>query len=708
VRRKVWPGTAEQLGATPDQHGVNFALYSQHAERVDLCLFSANGERELERIAMPEFTHEIWHCYLPDLQPGQLYGYRVYGEYAPERGHRFNHHKLLIDPYARKLVGALQWHPANFGYRLGDPAGDLSFDARDSAAYVPKCQVVRSNFDWTGRKPAQVSWPDTVLYEMHVRGFTMLHPSVPEKLRGTLAGLASPEVLRYLSELGVTTLELLPVQSYIDDHVLEQRGLRNFWGYMTLNFFATEPRYLHEDDVDDMRRFVAAAHDVGLEVVLDVVYNHTGEGNQLGPTLCYRGIDNAIYYRLPADQPRYYSDSTGTGNTLALHQAPVLRMVLDSLRYWVSEMHVDGFRFDLASSLNRNAVGAYDPCSNFLSALLQDPVLAHVKLIAEPWDVAEGGYRLGEFPPGFAEWNDRYRDTQRRFWRGDGGTVSEFATRLTGSSDLFNNRGRRPWASINAVTTHDGFTLRDLVSYNEKHNSDNPHGNGDGTDNNLSWNSGVEGPSDDAQVNLLRSRQQRNLIASLLLSQGTPMLLAGDEFGRTQRGNNNAYCQDNEISWIDWQDAAREEHGLLAFTRSLLKLRREHIVLRRGRFFVGQTIPGTDSTDIVWLNSDGTPRRASDWRAADESFLGFMLSGDAGEYHLTTAGEHAQDVTLLVGMNAGPEAVHLWLPPCPMGVSWHVLVDTESTASNGNGRKLAPGCMLPIGPQSLLLMVSGS
>jgi isoamylase len=706
VRRKVWPGDGERLGAIPDGKGVNFALFSQNAERVDLCLFSADGQRELERIAMPEYTNQIWHCYLPGVEPGQLYGYRVYGAYAPEQGHRFNHHKLLLDPYARKLVGELRWQPANFGYKLDDPAIDLSFDMRDSAPYVPKCEVVGTDYDWGNDAPPNVSWPDTVLYELHPRGFTMGHPRVPAALRGSFAGLRSPAALDYLRELGVTTLELLPVHAYVDDHTLELRGLRNYWGYMTINFFAAQPRYLHGGEPNDMRAFIQAAHAAGLEVVLDVVYNHTGEGNQLGPTLCYRGIDNAVYYRQHPSTPRYYADSTGTGNSLALHHPQVLRMVMDSLRYWVSDMHVDGFRFDLASSLSRSANGHYDPYASFFGALLQDPVLSRVKLIAEPWDVAEGGYRVGEFPAGFAEWNDRYRDTLRRFWRGDAGAVSELATRLTGSSDLFNNRGRRPWASINAVTTHDGFTLRDLVSYAEKHNQANPHDNSDGTDNNISWNCGVEGPTDDAQVNALRSRQQRNLLASLLLSQGTPMLVAGDELGRSQQGNNNAYCQDNELSWLDWPQLEQDGQALLAFTRTLLKLRREHIVLRRGRFFVGQTIPGTDSTDIVWLSPDGTPRRASDWSTADESFLGFMLSGEAGEYHLTTAGEHAQDVTLLVGMNAGLEAVQLWLPPCLVNERWEIIADTDKPDESVAGTQLDPGTMYTIGPRSLVLMSS--
>lgn len=684
---------------------MNFALFSVHAERVELCLFSEDGKRELERIAMPEYTNQVWHCYLPGMKPGQLYGYRVYGPYAPERGHRFNHHKLLLDPYARKLVGELQWHPANFGYRLGDAAEDLSFDPRDSARYVPKCQVVDTGFDWHDAPRHAISWPDTVLYEMHVRGFTQRHPNMPPGHAGTFSGLCQPDVLQYLRDLGVTTLELLPVHAYLDDHYLAERGLRNYWGYTSLNFFAPQPRYLRDGDIADFQRFVQAAHQAGMEVVLDVVYNHTGEGNQLGPTLSYRGIDNTVYYRLVTDNARYYSDSTGTGNSLALFHPQALRMLLDSLRYWVQVMHVDGFRFDLASTLARNATGHFDVYSGFFCALLQDPVLSRVKLIAEPWDVSEGGYRVGGFPPGFAEWNDRYRDTLRRFWRGDPGTVSDLATRLTGSSDLFNRAGRRPWASINAVTMHDGFTLRDLVSYSQKHNEQNPHDNNDGTDNNLSWNCGAEGPSDDPQVNGLRARQQRNLLASLFLSQGTPMLLAGDELHHTQHGNNNAYCQDNEISWLDWSQLHGSAQALLQFTRALIKLRREHVVLTRKHFFVGQTIPGTDTTDIVWLNPDGTPRRTSDWSATDEGFLGFMISGEAGEYHLTVSGEHAHDVTLLVAMNAHHDAVQLWLPPCRVGTHWEWVIDTDREDGMGTGR-LPCGSLAEVAGHSVIAMVS--
>ncbi|HEX4352223.1 MAG TPA: glycogen debranching protein GlgX, partial [Polyangiales bacterium] len=508
----------------------------------------------------------------------------------------------------------------------------------------------------------------------------------------------------YLKELGVTTVELLPVQSFIDDHYLEQAGLRNYWGYNSLNFFAPETRYLHRGDIDDPRRFVRACHAAGIEVVLDVVYNHTAEGNQLGPTLCYRGIDNATYYRLRADDKRYYADVTGTGNTLALHEPQVLRMAVDSLRYWVEHMEVDGFRFDLASALARSSVGEFDHYSGFFDLLQQDPILSRTKLIAEPWDLGDGGYRVGGFPPGWGEWNDRYRDTVRRFWRGDTGVVSELATRLTGSSDIFNRSGRRPWASVNTLTTHDGFTLYDLVSYNEKHNQANPHENQDGGDHNLSWNCGIEGATDDPEIDALRAKQLRNLLATLLLSQGTPFLLAGDERGRSQHGNNNAYCQDNEISWVDWSESELATQ-LLQLTRALIKLRKEHVVFRRQHFFAGHIIPGTDVMDVVWFNSDGTPRMVSDWATSEASFLGFMLSGEAGDYHLTAAGERAHDVSALVAMNAGSEMVELWIPSCGLDFDWQVVLDTDTTQSLNDRTPVRAGDMLPIAPRSVVLML---
>jgi isoamylase len=705
MSRKPWPGQPFPLGSSFDGRGVNFALFSVHAERVELCLFSADGDRELERVRLPEYTDQIWHGYLPELKPGQLYGYRVYGAYAPESGHRFNHHKLLIDPYARKLRGELIWDHANFGYRIGDEREDLSFDPRDSARFVPKCEVVPSYaVDSAPLRPG-VPWQDTVFYELHVRGFSVKHPDVPVELRGTYAALGSPAVLGYLKDLGVTTLELLPVHAFVDDHFLVQRGLRNFWGYNTLNFFAPEGRYLHGGDPLEFRQFVRAAHEAGLEVVLDVVYNHTAEGNQLGPTLCYRGIDNATYYRLRPGELRHYADTTGTGNTLALHEPAVLRLVADSLRYWVTVMEVDGFRFDLAAALARGPSGQFDVYSNFLAAVRQDPVLANVKLVAEPWDLGEGGYRLGGFSPGWAEWNDRYRDTVRRFWRGDSGMVSELATRITGSSDLFNRCGRRPWASVNLITTHDGFTLADLVSYEHKHNQANPHEGTDGHDHNASSNHGVEGPTDDSAILALRARQQRNMLATLLVSQGTPLILAGDERNRTQHGNNNAYCQDNELSWIDWASGGQVAHDLTAFTRRLLQLRKEHVVFRRQHPFTGHVIPGTDVLDVVWLNSDGTPRMSSDWSSAEDSFLAFMVSGQAGEYHLNAAGERAPGVSAFVGMNAGADERELWIPDCGLGSSWQVVLDTYRGEA-AERLRVETGERYSIAPRSLVLMMA--
>jgi isoamylase len=706
MSRKPWPGRPFPLGSSFDGKGVNFALFSVNAERVELCLFSADGQREQERIRLPEYTDQVWHGYIPDLKPGQLYGYRVYGPYAPDRGHRFNHHKLLLDPYARKLRGTLAWDHANFGYRIGDSREDLSFDTRDSARFVPKCEVLPPMAAGGGPARPNVAWHDTVFYEMHVRGFTAHHPAVATELRGTFAGLSAPSILSYLKDLGVTSLELLPVHAFLDDHFLVERGLRNYWGYNTINFFAPEARYLQSGDPEEFRRFVRVVHEAGLEVVLDVVYNHTAEGNQRGPTLCYRGIDNATYYRLSPGDSRHYFDTSGTGNTLALHEPAVQKLVLESLRYWVEIMEVDGFRFDLASALARGPNGQFDVYSSFLAAVRQDPVLAGVKLVAEPWDVGEGGYRLGGFPPGWAEWNDRYRDTVRRFWRGDSGVVSELATRITGSSDLFNRCGRRPWASVNAVTVHDGFTLADVVSYNDKHNQANPHDGSDGTDHNFSWNCGIEGLTDDPEVNALRGRQQRNLLATLLLSQGTPLLLAGDEIGRTQRGNNNPYCQDNELSWIDWAEGELHGRALHAFTRKLLQLRREHVVFRRQHAFTGHVIPGTDVLDVVWLNSDGTPRMVSDWSAEDDGFLAFVMNGQAGDYHLNAAGERAPDQSVFVAMNASAEERVVWVPDSGLGAKWQVVIDTSLAESPPAAQTVVCGEMYALGPRALVLMLS--
>jgi isoamylase len=677
-RVRVWPGLPYPLGATWDGRGVNFALFSLHAERVELCLFDASGRREIARVPLPEYTDQVWHGYFPDIRPAQRYGYRVYGPYAPEQGHRFNPHKLLIDPYAHRLSGQLTWHDAVHGYRIGDPQADLSFDRRDSAPYVPKCVVVDTAHTWGEDRPPRRPWSETVLYELHVAGYTRRHPDVPEPLRGTIGGLVQPEVVRHLRALGVTAIELLPVHAYVDEQRVSDLGLRNYWGYNTLAFFAPMPRYLASGELGEFKTFVQVMHNAGIEVILDVVYNHTAEGNQLGATLSMRGIDNLSYYRLVPGDWRHYMDFTGCGNALNLHNPRVMQLVMDSLRYWVQEMHVDGFRFDLATTLAREWQD-FDPQAGFLEAVLQDPVLARVKLIAEPWDVGPSGYRLGGFPPGWSEWNDRYRDTVRRFWRGDDGQLGALASRITGSADIFAHHGRRPSASINYITAHDGFTLRDLVSYNGKHNEANGEEGRDGTDANWSWNCGAEGDTEDAAVLALRARQQRNLMATLLLAQGTPMLLAGDELDRTQGGNNNAYCQDNEISWLDWEHAQTPHAGaLLEFTRHLLALRRQHIVLRRNRFFQGQVIPGTELKDIVWLNADGSEKGPEDWDGGDPHRLAFLLCGAAGQYHLTTSGEPEPDQSFLVLMNAASEPAAFRIPEYAAHPAWRCVLDTHT------------------------------
>jgi len=675
-RTRVWPGRPYPLGATWDGKGVNFSLFTEHADKVELCLFDRRGSRELARVVMPEYTDQCWHAYLPDVRPGQLYGYRVYGPYDPERGHRFNHNKLLLDPYARSLRGEMRWHDAHFGYRVGDAGADLSFDRRDNARWMPKCRVVDTAFTWNDDRAPHHDWHETVIYELHPRGFTMRHPLLSADVRGTFAGLSSPAVIDCLSGLGITAVELMPIHAFVDERRLFERGLRNYWGYNPISFFAPEPRYFASSSLGEFKTLVRLLHDAGIEVILDVVYNHTAEGNQLGPTLSFRGIDNASYYRLAADEPRYYVDFTGCGNALNLHHPRVLQMVMDSLRYWVQEMHVDGFRFDLAVTVARERV-EFDSHSGFLDAVRQDPVLSTVKLIAEPWDVGEAGYQLGGFPSGWAEWNDRYRDLVRRFWKGDGGLIGELASRITGSSDIFDQRGRRPWASINFVTAHDGFTLEDLVSYNDKHNEANQEDNRDGHSDNSSWNHGVEGPTDDAQILALREQQKRNLLATLLLSQGTPMLLAGDERCRTQGGNNNAYCQDNETSWLDWGEEDERRRLLGAFVRRLLRIRREHVVFHRTRFFHGQTIPGTELPDILWLRPDGQPMRDEDWHAPHARFLAFLICGEAGTYHLTAAGEPQPDHDFLVIMNGHHEALPCTLPALPEGAFWQGLLDTS-------------------------------
>ena len=670
---RLTEGLPYPLGATWDGIGVNFALFSAHATRVELCLFDAKGERELERLELFEYTDEVWHGYLRDLRPGAVYAYRVHGPYEPDAGHRFNPNKLLLDPYAKGLVGRFQWRPEIFGYTVGAKDDDLSFDERDSAPFVPKCQVVDPAFTWTRDRRPATSWEHTIIYEAHVKGLTRRHPEVPEALRGTYAGLARPEVLDYLKGLGVTAVELLPIHAFVDDGALLEKGLTNYWGYNTIGFFAPEPRYFATGEPAEFKQMVAHLHDAGLEVILDVVYNHTAEGNERGPTLSFRGIDNASYYRLLPDKPRQYINDTGTGNTVNLSHPRVLQMVTDSLRYWVTEMHIDGFRFDLATILGREPHG-FDEGGGFLDSCRQDPVLNSVKLIAEPWDLGPGGYQVGAFPPGWAEWNDRFRDTVRSYWRGDDGKVGDLASRLSGSADLFNKRGRKPWASVNFVTAHDGFTLNDLVSYNDKHNEANGENNRDGTNNNLSFNHGVEGPTDDPAIRAVRERQKRNMLATLLLSHGTPMMLAGDEFGHTQRGNNNAYCQDNEISWLEWPDISDDGHALTSFVRKLTFLRHVFPILRRGRFLSAQWNEETQVKDVTWINADGSEMSQKQWQDPYMRCFGMLLDGRCQESGIK---RQAGDASLLLIMNAYHDVVKFTLPELVGGSRWLSLLDTN-------------------------------
>ncbi|MBD9425488.1 glycogen debranching protein GlgX [Pseudomonas sp. PDM15] len=696
-RSRIAEGHPFPLGATWDGLGVNFALFSAHATKVELCLFDDQGKTEIERIELPEYTDEIWHGYLPDAHPGQVYGYRVYGPYEPDAGHRFNPNKLLIDPYAKQLVGKLQWSEALFGYTIGHPDADLSFDERDSAAFVPKSKVMDPAFTWGEQAPIRVPWDSTILYETHLRGISMLHPAVPENLRGTCAGLMNPELLKHIRALGVSSIELLPVHAFVNDQHLLEKGMNNYWGYNSIGFFAPHPAYLASGKVSEFKEMVAHLHDAGLELILDVVYNHTAEGNERGPTLCMRGIDNASYYRLMPDDRRFYINDSGTGNTLDLSHPCVLQMVTDSLRYWATEMRVDGFRFDLATILGRYADG-FDERHSFLVACRQDPVLSKVKLIAEPWDCGPGGYQVGGFPPGWAEWNDKFRDNARAFWKGDGGQLAELASRLTASGDLFNQRGRRPFASVNFITAHDGFTLRDVVSYDHKHNQANDEDNRDGTDNNISWNHGCEGPSDNQEIRELRLRQMRNLLATLLFAQGTPMLLAGDEFGRTQQGNNNAYCQDNELSWVDW-NIDEEGQGLIAFTRRLIALRRAYPILRRGRFFVGHYNEELGVKDVTWLAPNGEEMSEENWHDGEARCMGMLLDGRAQPTGIRRSGA---DATLLLILNAYHESVDFLLPEVAEGSAWVGLLDSNQPQQRSS-EQFAFGSQFQVAPRSLLL-----
>ena len=696
----VWPGQPYPRGATWDGEGVNFSLFSVNAEKVDLCLFDPTGRYEVQRIALRERTDEIWHCYLPEARPGLLYGFRVHGPYRPEQGLRFNPNKLLIEPYAKRLEGTLLWSDAHFGYRVGHPKTDLSFDKRDSAAGTPKSRVIDPAFTWGDDRPPRVPWHDTVIYETHVRGLTMRHPEVPPPLRGTYAGLATAPMIEHFLQLGITTLELMPVHAFVDDRTLLDKGLRNYWGYNTIGFFAPERRYSATGQISEFKTMVKTLHSAGIEVILDVVYNHTAEGNELGPTLSMRGIDNAAYYRLTPENPRYYMDFTGTGNTLNLQNPRVLQLIMDSLRYWVLEMHVDGFRFDLASALARELYDV-DRLGSFFDTIGQDPVLSQVKLIAEPWDIGSGGYQVGNFPPGWNEWNDKYRDSMRAYWKGDGGQIGEFARRFTGSSDLYEASGRKPHASINFITAHDGFTLEDLVSYNEKHNEANGEDGRDGANENRSWNCGVEGPSDDAAVRALRARQKRNLMAALLLSQGVPMVLGGDELGHTQLGNNNAYCQDNELSWLDW-GLDGERQAFFEFTCRLIALRRRHPVFSRRRFLQGDTVTADGMREIIWLSPDGREMTETEWDVPFARCLGLYLAGAAIERR-DRRGRLVTDNNFVLLCNAHHEPIPFQLSAPLAEKVWWTVLDTAAAAPFVQQR-LEPATPYPLQGRSLALL----
>lgn len=704
---KVWPGKPHPLGATWDGQGTNFALFSENASKVELCLFNAVDDAdESDCYVLEEQTAHVWHGYLPGIRPGQVYGYRVHGTYAPDEGHRFNPNKLLIDPYAKAIDGTVDWDQPVYGYTLGDLAADLSFNDVDNAGAVPKAVVADTFFDWENDRAPRIAWHDSIIYEVHVKGFTALHPEIPEELRGTYAGLGHPVAIDYLKQLGITAVELLPIHAFLDDDFLVQKGLRNYWGYNTIGYFAPEARYASRtgqgQQVAEFKAMVRALHAAGIEVILDVVYNHTAEGNHLGPTLSFRGIDNTAYYRLMPEAERFYMDFTGTGNTMNVRHPQVLQLIMDSLRYWVLEMHVDGFRFDLAAALARELFEV-DRLSAFFDIIHQDPVLSQVKLIAEPWDIGEGGYQVGNFPVLWTEWNGMFRDTARAFWRGDDRSVAELGYRLTGSSDLYQSDGRRPYASVNFITAHDGFTLADLVAYERKHNEANGEESRDGSDDNLSANYGAEGPTDDPEILRVRARQQRNLIATLLLSQGVPMICGGDELGRTQNGNNNAYGQDNPISWYNW-DLTPENQSLLNFTRSMVALRQSHPVLRRRKFFQGRKIHGSDVKDLTWYGPDGTEMTDHEWDDATIQALGLRLAGDAlnekDEYGNVVTGD-----TLLIILNGDVQPLEFPLPRLsPTGdLAWNVEINTD-TVEETTGHQLPGSASVHLSPRSLMVL----
>jgi glycogen operon protein len=701
----VWPGRPFPLGPTWDGEGTNFSLFSRNAQRVELCLF--DDEDHERRIELTHVTAHNWHCYLPGVGPGTRYGYRVHGPYEPEHGHRFNPHKLLIDPYAKGIEGAVQWDRANTLPYVPDadnPDADLELDEEDSAAAIPKSLVLDTAFDWEGDRPPGHAWADMVIYEAHVKGFTKLHPQVPEHLRGTYAGLASDEALAHLRDLGVTAVELLPIHHIADESFLADKGLTNYWGYSSIGYLSPHALYAaggsgHEA-LREFKGMVKALHRAGIEVILDVVYNHTAEGNHLGPMLSFKGVDNASYYRLVPDDPRHYMDFTGTGNSLNPVQPSVLRLIMDSLRYWVTECHVDGFRFDLASALARELYDV-DRLSAFFDTIHQDPILSQVKLIAEPWDVGPGGYQVGNFPVLWSEWNGIYRDTVRDFWRGQA-NVGDFAARLTGSSDLYDDDGRDPFASINFITAHDGFTLRDLVSYNEKHNEANLEDNKDGTDDNRSWNCGAEGPTDDQEIIELRLRQQRNFLATLMLSIGTPMLLGGDEFGRSQGGNNNAWCQDSEISWFHW-DYGQTGKDLYAFTRRLIALRRKHAAFRRTNFLAGRDLEGSGIPDAWWFRPDGRRMTQKDWNREDGHIVGVFLNGEELR-EVDDHGEPIDDDSFLLLFNAHYEDVEFRLPEERFGRAWCTEVSTYDPAEEPGARQFTARGTVEVPSRSMLVL----
>jgi isoamylase len=694
----IMEGRPFPLGATWDGFGVNFAIFSAHATKVELCLFDETGKNELERIELPEYTDEIWHGYLPKAAVGQVYGYRVHGPYDPENGHRFNHNKLLIDPYAKSLVGELIWDESIFGYTIGSPLGDLSFDERDSAPFVPKAKVIDSDFDWGEFHHFSVPADKTIIYEAHVRGLTMLNPAVPESLRGTFAGLSSQKIIDHIKNLGVTSLELLPIHAFVHDNHLVEKGLKNYWGYNTIAFFCPHLSYLSSNDLNEFKNTVKTMHAQGVEIILDVVYNHTAEGNEMGPTLSLKGIDNATYYRLLDTNKRYYANDSGTGNTLDLSHPCALRLVTDSLRYWSKDMGVDGFRFDLGTILAREATG-FNQSHSFNIACRQDPLLSQIKLIAEPWDCGLGGYQVGGFPPGWLEWNDRFRNNVRAFWRGDKGELPKLASSLTASGDLFNRRGRRPTSSVNFITAHDGFTLYDLVSYNDKHNEANGNNNTDGANDNLSCNYGAEGPTDNPDIIAFRQRQMRNLMGTLLLSQGTPMICAGDEFARTQNGNNNGYCQDNEISWINWHI---KEQGqiLFDFTRRLISLRKQYPILRRERFLVGNYNEKIGVKDVTWISPCGNEMNDESWRDTERACIGMLMDGRAQPTGIVRPGA---DASLLLIVNAHPIPINFKLPDVAAGLAWKCLIDTHRP-QDVDTESLDIGHDFIVTAQSLLLL----